>query len=311
MVDLTNYNTLKVPAKAKDLIELTDVEQLKNISGETLFLGHGANVLFTKDFDGTVIHVNLKSKKIISENDDEVIVEVAAGVDWHEFVTWAVENNYSGIENLALIPGTVGAAVVGNIGAYGQEVKDSVFNVQTTNPKSQEKDIFNNSDCQFGYRESFFKHHKEYLVTSAQFKFSKNFQLNDSYIKFPQNCNLQQAFDFIVATRQSKLPDWTKIGTAGSFFKNPILTEAQVTRLKAQIPDLKIFNNKVHAGKLLDVLGWKGKKIGNVSTHDKSALTIINLGGATGQEIFDYAEMMRADVKKNFDIDLEYEVRVI
>ncbi len=305
MVDLTNYNTLKVPARAKNLIELTDVEQLKNISGEILFLGHGANVLFTKDFDGTVVHVNLKGKGIISENDDEVIVEVAAGEDWHEFVSWSVKNNYSGLENLALIPGTVGAAIVGNIGAYGQEIKNTTTKV-FTNIKD-----FDNSQCEFGYRESFFKHNKEYFVTAAQFKLSKKFKLNDSYIKFPENCSIQQAFDFIVATRQSKMPDWTKIGTAGSFFKNPVLTEAQVTRLKAQIPDLITFGNKVPAGKLLDVLGWKGKKIGNVSTHDKSALVIINLGGATGKEIYDYAELMRTDVRNNFDIELEYEVLII
>jgi UDP-N-acetylmuramate dehydrogenase len=309
MVDLTNFNTLKVPARAKDLIELTDVKQLKDVSGEILFLGQGANVLFKRDFPGTIVHVNLKGKKIISENDDEVVVEVAAGVDWHEFVTWAVKNNYSGIENLALIPGTVGAAVVGNIGAYGQEIKNTISNVQCLMSNGQL--TIDNEQCQFGYRESFFKHHKGFLVTAAQFRLSKKFKLNDSYIRFPENCNLQQAFDFIVATRQSKLPNWTKIGTAGSFFKNPFITEAQGTRLKAQIPDLKIFNNKVHAGKLLDVLGWKSKRIGNVSTHDKSALVIVNLGGATGQEIFDYAETMRADVKKNFDIELEYEVLVI
>jgi UDP-N-acetylmuramate dehydrogenase len=311
MVDLTSFNTLQVPAKANNLITLKTLKSLKTLKLQEpyLFLGQGANVLFVHDFPGTIIRVDLKGKKIISENDDEIIVELAAGENWHEFVTWAVENNYSGIENLALIPGTVGAAVVGNIGAYGQEVKNTISNVQYS--MLNELRIMNNEQCEFDYRESFFKHHKEYLVTAAQFRLFKKFKLNDSYIKFPENCNLQQAFDFIVATRQSKLPDWTKIGTAGSFFKNPVLTSAQCAVLSTQIPDLKIFNNKVHAGKLLDVLGWKGKRIGNVSTHDKSALVIVNLGGATGQEIFDYAEMMRADVKNNFKIGLEYEVRII
>lgn len=294
MVNLAQYNTLRVPAKSRDLREIREIGELRETGRDekTMFLGKGANVLFVHDFDGTIIRVGLKGRKVISQGDDEVIIEVAAGENWHELVMWTVENNWSGLENMALVPGTVGAAVVGNIGAYGQEVKNRISNVQCLMSNVQK--IFNNTDCEFGYRESFFKHHQEYLVTKATFKLAKIFKLNDSYIKFPENCSLRQAFDFIVATRQSKLPDWTKIGTAGSFFKNPIVN-----------------SNKIPAGKLLDVLGWKGKKIGNVSTHDKSALVIINLGGATGQEIFDYAEMMREDIRKNFEIDLEYEVRVI
>lgn len=311
MVNLTSYNTLRVPAKARDLKILKSLKDLEILRADEpyMFLGLGANILFRQDFPGTIIQVNLKGRKVVSENDDEVIIEAAAGENWHEFVTWAVEHNYSGIENLALIPGSVGAAIVGNIGAYGQEIKNTISNVQYL--ISNEQKTFNNAECEFGYRESFFKYHKEYLVISATFRLSKKFVLNDSYIKFPDNCNLRQAFDFIVSTRQNKLPDWTKIGTAGSFFKNPVVTDSKIQDLRSKILDLKTFNNKVHAGKLLDVLGWKGKKIGNVATYDKSALVIINLGGATGQEIYDYAEAMREDIRKNFDIELEYEVRII
>lgn len=298
MIDLTNLNTLRVPAHAKDLIELDDISQLKNISNPVLFLGSGANILFTKDFPGTVVKINLKGKKIISENNDEVIIEIAAGENWHEFVTWTVEHNWSGVENLALIPGTVGAAAIGNIGAYRQEVRNTIVKVIT------DKGELDNSQCQFEYRESFFKRNHEYLVTAVQFKLLKN-------------STPREAYEQTIKIRTQKLPDWTKVGTAGSFFKNPIVTKEKCSALNAQIKDLQTYPTenpnmiKVPAGKLLDELGWKGKKIGRVSTHDKSALVIINLGGATGQEIFDYSQKMRSDVKKNFDIDLEYEVVII
>ncbi len=298
MIDLTPLNTLRVPAHAKDLIELNDVSQLKNIPNPVLFLGSGANILFTKDWDGTIVHINLKGKKIISENNTEVIVEIAAGENWHGFVTWAVERNWSGIENLALIPGTVGAAAVGNIGAYRQEVKNTIVKVITN------KGELDNSQCQFVYRKSFFKHHREYLITAVQFRLLKN-------------STPRQAYEETIKIRTQKLPDWTKVGTAGSFFKNPIVTKEKCSVLSAQIKDLQTYPTgnpgliKVPAGKLLDELGWKGKKIGRVSTHDKSALVIINLGGATGAEIFDYSQKMLADVLKNFDIDLEYEVVIV
>lgn len=300
MIDLTSLNTLQVPAKAKGLMllkSLKDLEKLR-VDEKYMFLGEGANVLFTKDFPGTIVKIDLKGKKIISENDDEVIVEIAAGENWHDFVTWTVEHNWSGIENLALIPGTVGAAAVGNIGAYRQEVRNTIVKVIT------DKGELDNSQCQFEYRESFFKHHTEYLITTVQFKLKKN-------------STPKEAYEEIIKIRTQKLPDWTKIGTAGSFFKNPIITNAQCSMLNAQIKDLQTYPTenldmiKIPAGKLLDELGWKGKKIGRVSTHDKSALVIINLGGATGQEIFDYSEKMRADILKNFDIDLEYEVIIV
>lgn len=334
MLDLTNFNTLRVPAKARDLIELTDVEQLKNISGEILFLGHGANVLFTKDFDGTVVHVNLKGKKIISENDDEVIVEVAAGEDWHELVMWTVTSNWSGLENMALIPGTVGAAAAGNIAAYGQNQGDLVQNVEIYDLQTKKYERLTHDQCGFTYRNSDLK---KYLIIKVIYKLSKSAQfstdyhsryesLKDELAKFATPpYRIQDIAQAIINIRKIKMPDWTKIGTAGSFFKNPFVTREKYLRLSSQIKELQAYPIekmlyptevdsdlvKIPAGRLLDELGWRGRTIGNVSTFDKHALVIINLGGATGKEIFDYAEMMRADVKKNFDIDLEYEVRII
>lgn len=300
MIDLTPYNTLRVPAKARDLRVIREVGEIREIKVNEpyMFLGDGANVLFVHDFPGTIIRVDLKGRKVVSENDNEIIIEAFAGENWHEFVTWTVEHNWSGIENLALIPGTVGAAAVGNIGAYRQEVRNTIVKVIT------DKGEFDNSQCQFEYRESFFKHHREYLITAVQFKLKKN-------------STPKEAYEETIKIRTQKLPDWTKIPTAGSFFKNPIITNAQCSMLNAQIKDLQTYPTqnpdmiKVPAGRLLDELGWKGKKIGHVSTHNKSALVIINLGGATGQEIFDYSEKMRADVLKNFDIDLEYEVIIV
>ena len=294
MIDLTPYNTLRVVAKARDLREIREIGEIREIrtSEPYMFLGEGANILFVHDFPGTIIRVDLKGRKVISQNKDEVIVEVAAGENWHEFVTWTVENNWSGIEKMGLIPGTIGAAAVGNIGAYRQEVKDIIVRVITNLGE------FTNSECKFDYRGSFFKTNREYLVTAVQFKLLKNQSVLDTY-------------EEIIKIRTQKLPDWTKIGTAGSFFKNPFVTREKYSVLSTQIPDIEIFDNKVHAGKLLDVLGWKGRKIGRVSTYEKHALTIVNLGGATGQEIYDYAEAMREDIRKNFDIELEYEVRII
>lgn len=331
MIDLTNFNTLKVPAKAHNLIELTDVEQLKNISGKILFLGQGANVLFTKDFDGTIVHVNLKGKKVISQNDDEVTIEAAAGENWHELVMWTAENNWSGLENLAFVPGTVGAAVVGNIACYGQNQEDVFFRCQVLDLKSQSIKEFDKSDCKFKYRESIFKTKPELLVTSVQYKLSKKPLANTTYhsrfeslnIANPTPLNIANA---VIALRQKKLPSIDEVGTAGSFFKNPIVSREKYEKISAQVKELQWYPVdklqypkdsplpdmvKIPAGRLLDELGWKNKTIGRVSTYKNQALAIINLGGATGKEIFDYAEMMRSDVKKNFDIDLEYEVRII
>lgn len=303
MIDLTPYNTLRVPAKARDLRVIREIREIK-VNEPYMFLGGGANVLFVHDFPGTIIRVDLKGRKVVSENDNEIIIEAFAGENWHEFVTWTVEHNWSGIENLALIPGTVGAAAVGNIGAYRQEVKTSILSVQCSILNTSQTENFNNSDCQFAYRESFFKKNRNYLITSVQFKLSKN-------------STPREAYEETIKTRTQKLPDWTKIPTAGSFFKNPVVTREKCSILSTQIKDLQTYPTenpdmiKVPAGRLLEELGWKGKKIGRVSTFSKHALVIINLGGATGAEIFDYSEKMRADVLKNFGIDLEYEVIIV
>ena len=333
MVNLAQYNTLRVPAKAKDLMLLKFPKDLKKlrVDEQYMFLGLGANVLFVHDFPGTIIRVDLKGRQVISQTDDEVIIEAAAGENWHELVMWTVENNWSGMENMALIPGTVGAAVVGNIACYGQNQEDVFLNAQVTNLKSQKGEQYNISDCQFKYRESIFKTKPELLVTSVQYKLSKKPLANTTYhsrfeslnITNPTPLNIANA---VIELRQKKLPSIDKVGTAGSFFKNPIVSREKYSEISAQVKELQWYPTdklqypkdaplpdlvKIPAARLLDELGWKSKVIGRVSTYERQALAIINLGGATGQEIFDYAEMMREDIKKNFEIELEYEVRVI
>ncbi len=338
MVDLTSYNTLRVPAKAKDLMLLKSLKDLKKlrVDEQYMFLGAGANVLFVHDFDGTIIRVNLKGRKVISQDDDEVIIEVAAGENWHELVMWTVENNWSGLENMALVPGTVGAAVVGNIAAYGQNQGDLVQSVEIYDLQTSKTEILSHDQCKFVYRNSDLK---KYLVTKVVYKLSRTAQFSTDYHSRYDYESLsgelkriavlpytpKDIAQAIINIRRIKLPDWTKIGTAGSFFKNPFVTREKYSKLSAQIKELQAYPTekmlyptkvdsdlvKIPVGRLLDELGWRGKKIGNVSTFDKHALVLINLGGATGQEIFDYAEMMREDIKKNFEIELEYEVRVI
>ncbi|MDP1743547.1 MAG: UDP-N-acetylmuramate dehydrogenase [Candidatus Amesbacteria bacterium] len=334
MVNLTSFNTLRVPAKANNLLELNNVSQLKNISEPFMFLGLGANVLFVHDFPGTIIQVNLKGRKVISQDDDEVIIEVAAGENWHELVMWTVENNWSGMENMALIPGTVGAAVVGNIAAYGQNQGDLVQSVEVYDLQKNTSEIFTHDQCKFVYRNSDLK---KYLITKVIYKLSKTAQFSTSYhsryeslekelSKFAKPpYTIQDVAQAVINTRMIKMPDWTKIGTAGSFFKNPFVTREKYSMLSAQVKELQAYPTekmlyptevdsdlvKIPAGRLLDELGWRNKTIGRVSTFEKHALVIINLGGATGQEIFDYTQAMREDIRKNFEIELEYEVRII
>lgn len=347
MTDLFPSNTLQVHAQAKQVVQLntlTDISQL-NLSQPLLFLGQGANVLFIHDFPGTVAKVNLKGKKVVSETADTVTLEVAAGEDWHELVMWTVNQGWSGMENMALIPGTVGAAAVGNIAAYGQSFGEIVVSVSGMD-SNHNVQMLAYADCNFYYRNSIFKNElrNKFFVTSATLKLSKGAQHDLNYhgryayeslktelnkIAQPPYTPLQVA-QAVINQRRIKMPDWTKIGTAGSFFKNPFVSKQKYQELQKEVgelqaypinkmlypnPDDPVFQMadmvKIPVGRLLDELGWRGKKIGRVGTFDKHALVIINLGGATGQEIYDFAEKMKSDIKSHFDIDLEYEVQII
>lgn len=353
-VDLSTYNTFKVHSQASYFMivnsvnEITDV--LKEYSGKLpiLTLGQGANVLFAKDYPGLVIVNNLKGRKVTRDGPESVEVELASGEIWHDFVMWAVENGMSGIENLALIPGTVGAAPVGNIAAYGQtagEVIKTVKAILATPPVSPIS--LTALDCQFYYRDSAFKHDwkDKYFLTSVVFKLSKTAQYDVSYHSryetlqedlkrlFPEHANSpyspKEIAQAVVSLRTRKLPDWRVLGTAGSFFKNPFVSKNKFAQLQKSMPDLQAYpvnamlypnpndpvfrksdRVKIPAGRLLDELGWKGKRIGNVGTFEKHALVVVNYG-ATGQEILEFTQKMQEDIKKNFEIDLEPEVNII
>lgn len=289
MVNLAPYNTFQVSCLAKEFLELNSINDCHPAVAGSLILGLGANVLFTKNYDGLVIKNNLKGIKEIGEG----LFEVASGENWIDFVNFTVDHGWSGIEKLAYIPGTVGGAIVGNIGAYGQAFENIVVSVKSG------KEIFSKEQCKFGYRDSVFKNElKNYFIESVTIKLSKN---TDS----------KRIAAETTVLRKEKLPDWTKLGTAGSFFKNPFVEKEKLADLKKEFKDLVSYDLKIPAGYLLEKLGWKGKRIGQVGTWPKHALIIINYGGATGQEVLDFALQMQQDVKKNFDIYLEPEVRII
>lgn len=351
-VELTNLNTLHVSAFAKDLVTLSSADQIPQFISQGvfqqpfLFLGQGANILFTRDFPGTVIKNELTGIGIVKETDQDAYVEIASGQNWHELVTWAVNHNLSGIENMALIPGTVGAAAYGNIAAYGQNFVDVFDRLEAINLATGKSVEFNLSDCKFGYRESIFKHEfkDKYFLSTVTLRLSKTPHLDTSYhtsrhqslmpkileIK-RSNSNasepitVKDVFAAVVALRTEKLPDWKVVPNAGSFFKNPLVSRSVAEKIKTSIPDLQLYPAdkllysdptfadsfvKLPAGMLLDNLGWRGKRSGNVGTSPSHALVVINYG-ASGKKIYEFTENMRSDIRKNFDINLEYEVTII
>lgn len=342
-VDLSFYNTFKVSAKAKYFIELNTLDDLADLPREkTLILGQGANILFTKDFEGLVIKNNLLGKKDLGEG----VFEVGAGESWIDLVTWTTENGWSGIENLAYIPGSVGAAPVQNIAAYGQNFGEIVISVTGFNLETNKIETLSKQECKLYYRDSIFKHElkNKFLVSSVKFRLSKIAKFDTHYYGSRPYESLQAQIDKIskppytpkiiaqAVTNQRiiNLPDWKVFGTAGSFFKNPFVSKEKLSEIQKRIPNIQVYpitamtypnpddpalkmadRVKVPAGKLLDELEWKGKRIGNVGTYEKHALTVVNYGGASGQEILDFTSQMQADVKKNFDINLEPEVNII
>ncbi len=347
MIDLTPYNTLRIPAGAQNLRRITSKKallqefRLGSFKKPHLFLGHGANVLFTRDFPGTVFINQTAGKKIVAETDSAVSVEFASGEDWEQAVLWSVKNNWSGMENMALIPGTIGAAAVGNIAAYGQNQQDIFNSLTAVNLTTGKSRRFSFSDMHFSYRESILKNELagEFFVTSVTYNLSKTAHLELSYhaarhasllpelekiAKPPYT--LQNIADAVINLRTAKLPDVRSVHTAGSFFKNPVVARDVADRLREKIPDLQTYppdklsyqdpgqtNNlvKLPAGMLLDELGWKGKIIGHVGTFATHALIVVTSDGATGREVFEFSEMMRNDVQKHFGVNLEYEVVVI
>lgn len=331
---LKPFNTFGVEAKAKYFVEVNTVEELietlKHSHTQTLpllFLGGGSNILFTKDFDGLAIQLNLKgiSEKFLNEN--EVLVTAKAGENWHEFVMFCLNKNYGGLENLSLIPGNVGTSPMQNIGAYGTEIKDHFVSCKVLNLQTLEVENFDLEKCRFGYRDSIFKQEEKnkYVILEVSFKLTtQNHTIKTEYGAIKSelenlgiiNPTIQDISKAVINIRQSKLPDPKKIGNAGSFFKNPTIPLTQFEGLKLKFDNIQGYPNgnfiKVPAGWLIEQCGWKGKQIGNVASHQLQSLVIINAtGNASGKEIFDFSTLIIDSVKEKFGIELEREVNIL
>ncbi len=331
---LQSFNTFGVEAKANYFAEVNSIEELiqtlqlySSTNLQILFLGGGSNILFTKDFEGVVIKLNLKgiSEEIL--NDNEVLVTAKAGENWHEFVLHCLNKNYGGLENLSLIPGNVGTSPMQNIGAYGTEIKDVFVSCKVLNRETGELKVFDLEKCRFGYRDSIFKQEEKgkYVILEVSFKLTtQQHTIKTEYgvIKTElhnlgiENPTIQDVSKAVITIRQSKLPDPKKLGNAGSFFKNPTIPLVQFEDLKLKFENIQGYQNgdfvKVPAGWLIEQCGWKGKQIGNVASHKLQALVIINAtGNATGKEIFDFSTEIINSVKEKYGIELEREVNII
>lgn len=331
---LKNHNTFGVELSAKYFAEIKSLDQLTQILRNTsvqkfkmLFLGGGSNVLFTQDFDGVVLQLNLKgiSEKIL--NDNEVLVTSQAGENWHEFVTFCLDKDYGGLENLSLIPGNVGTSPMQNIGAYGTEIKDTFVSCKVLNLETLVVEEFNHEKCHFGYRESIFKREGKgkYVILDVTFKLTrKDHLIKTEYGAIQaelknlgiENPTIQDVSEAVINIRQSKLPDPKVIGNAGSFFKNLSIPMEQFLEVQKTYPEMPHYPQgelvKVPAGWLIEQCGWKGKQIGNVASHELQSLVIINKTGlASGKEIFDFSTMIIESVKEKFGIELEREVNII
>ena len=329
---LKNYNTFGIEAKAKQFVAVHSTEELKYIleqrkAEKKFILGGGSNMLLTKDIDALVIHIDLKGKKIIDENDDYVWVESQAGENWHEFVLWTIDQDFGGLENMSLIPGNVGTTPVQNIGAYGTEIKDTFISCQVITIENQEIKTFSKEECNFGYRESIFKNDvkDQYIITSVVFKLTKkNHKINTSYgdivAELAKNNKteptLKDVSNAVINIRRSKLPDPKELGNSGSFFKNPILLTSDFQKIQHQFPEMKDYEVsetevKVPAGWLIEQAGFKGKRFGDAGIHKNQALVLVNYGNATGAEILNVSKNIQETIFKKFGINIETEVNVI
>lgn len=332
-VDLAAYNTLNVQAEAAYFARVTSKSQLKTLlqkpewkEKSKFILGGGSNVLFVDDFDGLIIQMAIKGKEVVEETSEYVQLKIGAGENWHQLVRYCVEEGWGGIENLSLIPGTVGAAPIQNIGAYGVELQDVFHSLTAVEISTGKERIFKEEDCAFGYRDSIFKQQYKgrYVVTDITLTLQKNPAINTSYGAIQQKLNekgienpgIRDVSDIVIEIRNSKLPNPAELANAGSFFKNPIISQAEYDRLLSNYPEMPGYavdenRVKVPAGWLIEAAGWKGKVVGNVGTYRQQALVIVNHGGASGAEILELADSIQQAVKDKFEIELVPEVKII
>lgn len=307
--------------KEEEIINV--IPEIKRLNCKTLMVGEGSNLLFMNDFEGLILHSKIKDIQIVDQNKMHVYVRVGSGVICDDFIAWTIDHNFGGVENLTAIPGTIGAAPVQNVGAYGVEAKDVISKVETININTGEKTSFSNHDCQFAYRNSIFKNKLkgQHIVTYVTFKLDKEIKFNLTYgnihtLLNGQKPSLKLIRSLIKDVRDQKLPDYKKLGNAGSFFTNPYITMEKYQELKKIFPDMPHYpvtetEVKIPAGWLIDQAKLKGYVHKRAGVHKDQALVLVNLGGATGQDIVELSDMIIAKVKEMFNITLHPEVNII
>lgn len=332
-VNLKPYNTFGIDVSCDYFAAIRSISDITELIKDPIYqksakliLGGGSNVLFTKDFNGLVIKNELKGISIVSENDTEALVKAAAGEVWHDFVMWCLDKNLAGLENLSLIPGCVGASPMQNIGAYGVEIKEAFRELEAYSIENGQRRVFSGSECEFGYRESVFKrkYNNQYLIASVTFALKKQAKVNTSYGAINTeleamgvtNPGIRDVSNAVINIRKSKLPDPAVIGNAGSFFKNPEVTEAKYRELKAKYEALVAYpiqngNYKLAAGWLIEQCGLKGYEQKGAAVHTKQALVLINKHNATGNSVLELSTYVMTQVFEKFGVNLEREVNII
>jgi UDP-N-acetylmuramate dehydrogenase len=327
---LKPYNTFGISIMAKYFAAFTNTNELaeilENKNEHKLILGGGSNILFTKNYDGLILKNEIAGIEKVNEDDAHVYVRVGAGVGWHEFVLYCINNDFAGVENLSLIPGSVGASPMQNIGAYGVEIKDVFYELEAYNIEEKKLVTFSKNDCAFGYRESIFKnkYKGQFVITSVTFRLDKIPKYNTSYGAIEtelekmgvQSLSIKAISDAVINIRQSKLPDPKQIGNAGSFFKNPTIQNTQFEKLKNEFPNIVGYavgdnETKLAAGWLIEQCGWKGYRKGDAGCHEKQALVLVNYGNVIGEEILQLSEKIIDSVKLMFDVELHREVNIV
>lgn len=332
-ISLAAYNTFGINVTAQSFCVVKSLEDIQYLISNILpayqkylIIGGGSNVLFCNNFDGLIIKNELSGIECIKEDAQHVWIKSYAGTVWHQLVQYCVQHNYGGIENLSLIPGTVGAAPMQNIGAYGEEIKNVFYELTAIHLTTGNQVQFYNNDCHFGYRESIFKKEEKgkYFIYSVTLKLTKQPKINTTYgdiqkILAQKNIthpSINDVSEAVIDIRKSKLPDPLILGNAGSFFKNPEISITQASKLIKEYPNMPQYklpngNIKIPAGWLIEQAGWKGKRIGNTGNHAQQALVIVNYGNATGNEIWEHAQQVQQSVFEKFDILIDPEVNII
>ncbi len=330
-ISLKPYNSFAIDIKARSFASFGDIEELSelitpNSKLPTLILGGGSNILFTQDFNGLVLKNEIKGIVKIKEDDEFVYIQAGAGENWHQFVLYCIENEWAGVENLSLIPGCVGASPMQNIGAYGVEIKDVFHELKAFHKKEKTNYAFDLKACDFGYRESVFKrkYKDEFVITNVTFRLRKQPVFNTSYGALEQELekmevkelSIKSISDAVINIRSSKLPNPNEIGNAGSFFKNPEVSNEQFSILQKEFPSIVGYvlsngNMKLAAGWLIEQCGWKGYRKGDAGCHAMQALVLVNYGNAKGEEIYNLSEEILQSVKEKFAVILEREVNII